>query len=910
MLCKQSRLAYLLIPAALLFFLTGCGGGGSNKKLPPAGLTATAGTAQVTLSWSAPSTSTLPASYNLYYATAAGVTSATGTKIPGLTTTTYTQTGLTAGTTYYYVVTAVYASGESAPSNVTSATPTAPAMPPSAPTGLTAAGGNAQVALNWSASSGATSYNLYYATASGVTPANGTKISGITATSYTQSGLTNGTTYYYVVTAVGSGGESTASSQASATPTAPPPPASPDLSIALTTGGTFTAGSNGVFQIAVRNVGTASTTGTITVADTLPSGFAYVSATGTNWTCAAASQTVTCTNPGPIAKSAAAANITLTVGISSSATGTISDTATVSDPGDTTDTADKSSNASATIGAPPSGMVITGTTPISGATIQLYAVGTASGGSASTPLLTGTVETDSSGNFVITNLFTCPTPETLVYLTATGGNPGLASGTNNAALLLMTALGACSTVTSAKPIVINEMTTVASVFALETYMTSPITIGSSAADATDLANDFASVNELVDITKGTTPGPALPANESVTVATLNTLADILAACVETAGGVAGDGSACGNLFTAATPPAPITSAATAAAQFANARAPQIFLTRTLAGSHAAQPEGTTGPTAPTNTASATQNVAANPTSNVAALSAVASSTGPYEPQQTSIPSSWNVIAVPGVGSSSTNFSAASLPADVYGAVGTTSVFFTTVINNSTTSQTLTASPITLSPLPIALSACATDPVSNQCLSTPSSSSSVTIQPGTYATFATFITVSAAIPFNPVNNVVYLTFADSHGTVQAFGYTNINTTLNVESLEMVAATPTGNGVLTIPLSQGQEAGTFVVASANFGGGTSPSFITAAAGTLPVTITLCETNSVGQCLGPPVQVGGGGELAVSFPTGTAETFSVFVTATAAIPSEPNNRIYVQFTDANGNILTFTSVAVITQ
>jgi hypothetical protein len=903
--CKRSRLAYLLIPAALLFFLTGCGGGGSNKKLPPTGLTATAGTAQVALSWSTPSASTTPASYNLYYAAAAGVTPATGTKISGLTTTTYTQTGLTAGTTYYYVVTAVYASGESAPSNVASATPTAPVTPPSVPTGLAAVGGNAQVALTWSASSGAASYNLYYSTVSGVTPTNGTKIGGITAASYTQSGLTNGTTYYYVVTAVGSGGESTASGHASATPTAPPPPSTADLSIALTAQGAFTAGSNGVFQIAVSNMGTASTTGTITVADTLPSGFTFVSAAGANWTCAAVSQVVTCTSAGPIATSAAAANITLTVAVSGTATGTISNTATVSDPDDTTDTTDKSSTASTAIGATPSGMVRTGATAIGGATIQLYAVGTAGDGSASTPLLTSSVVTNSSGSFVLTDLFTCPTSETLVYITAAGGNPGLASGTNNTAILLMTALGACSTVTSAKPIVINEITTVASVFALETYMTSPTAIGSSAADAADLANDFASVNELVDTTKGTTPGPALPATENVTVATLNTLADILAACDETAGGVAGDGSACGNLFTAATPPAALAPAAAVV----NSRSGLAVLTRSRATSYDTQPEGTTGSTAPSNTTSATQNMAANPTSNVTALSAVASPTGPYEPQQSSIPSSWNVIAVPGVGSSSANFVSASLPAGIYDPVDTTAVFFTTVINTSATSQTLTASPITLGTLPVTLSACETNSTTNQCLSATSSSLPVTIAPGGMATFATFVTASAAIPYNAVNDTVYLTFADSHGTVQAFGYTNINTTLNVESLQMIAATASNNYVLTIPFST-QEAGAFAVATANFGSATIPAFITAAAGTLPVTITLCETNSVGQCLGPPVQVGGGGELAVSFPTGTAETFSVFVTATAAIPSEPNNRIYVQFTDANGNILTFTSVAVITQ
>src|ERR1700722_82110 len=239
-----------------------------------------------------------------------------------------------------------------------------------------------------------------------------------------------------------------------------------------------------------------------------------------------------------------------------------------------------------TAAAATSGTVLGGLVPITGSTIQLYAVGTTGDGSASTPLLAGTaVVSDGSGTFSLP-AFSCPTPGTLVFITASGGDPGLGAGTNNAAILMMTALGACSTVTSAKQIVINELTTVATVFALETYMTSPTSIGSSAADAADLANDFASVNELVDTTEGTTPGPARPANESVTVTTLNTLADILAACVQTAGGVAGDGSACGKLFTAATPPAPITNPA----QPANSRAPQVFLTRARTAKSAAQPD--------------------------------------------------------------------------------------------------------------------------------------------------------------------------------------------------------------------------------------------------------------------------------------------------------------------------------
>jgi Chitobiase/beta-hexosaminidase C-terminal domain/Fibronectin type III domain len=86
---------------------------------------------------------------------------------------------------------------------------------PAAPTNVTATAGNAQVALNWSASSGATSYNVKRSTTSGGPY---TTIASPTTTSYTNTGLTNGTTYYYVVSAVNTAGESSNSSQVSATP--------------------------------------------------------------------------------------------------------------------------------------------------------------------------------------------------------------------------------------------------------------------------------------------------------------------------------------------------------------------------------------------------------------------------------------------------------------------------------------------------------------------------------------------------------------------------------------------------------------------------------------------------------------------------------------------------------------------
>lgn len=94
---------------------------------------------------------------------------------------------------------------------------------PAAPTGLTAAAGNAQVTLRWTASIGATAYTVKRSTADGgpYTPV----ATDVADTTYTNTGLTNGTTYFYVVSAVNAGGESPDSDRAGATPLPPPPPA-------------------------------------------------------------------------------------------------------------------------------------------------------------------------------------------------------------------------------------------------------------------------------------------------------------------------------------------------------------------------------------------------------------------------------------------------------------------------------------------------------------------------------------------------------------------------------------------------------------------------------------------------------------------------------------------------------------
>jgi uncharacterized repeat protein (TIGR01451 family) len=103
-----------------------------------------------------------------------------------------------------------------------------------------------------------------------------------------------------------------------------------DLAISKSHSGNFSVGTNGVFTLNVTNNGPNSTSGTTTVTDTLPTGLSYVSATGTGWTCSAAGQVVTCTNPTILASGASAPAITLTVSVGAAAYPSVTNTVTVS----------------------------------------------------------------------------------------------------------------------------------------------------------------------------------------------------------------------------------------------------------------------------------------------------------------------------------------------------------------------------------------------------------------------------------------------------------------------------------------------------------------------------------------------------------------------------------------------------
>jgi hypothetical protein len=178
----------------------------------------------------------------------------------------------------------------------------------------------------------------------------------------------------------------------------------------------------------------------------------------------------------------------------------------------------------------------------------MYAVGTSGDASAATPLFGTPLVSDADGKFDFAGAFTCPSADALVYMVAVGGDPGTNPGTVNPQLNMMVALGRCGDITATTNVTINEITTVAAVWSLAEFMHAADAVGASVNNDAALAAAFSAATLLVNPATGTIPGANAPNDATLPVAEINTLADILASCVQSVGGAAGDGSVCGKLF--------------------------------------------------------------------------------------------------------------------------------------------------------------------------------------------------------------------------------------------------------------------------------------------------------------------------------------------------------------------------
>jgi len=213
-----------------------------------------------------------------------------------------------------------------------------------------------------------------------------------------------------------------------------------------------------------------------------------------------------------------------------------------------------------------SGTIHGGQQPVAYSTVKLYTIGTTGYGSAGT-LLATTTTTSPDGGFSFTqsgtngsssgttNVYSCPatTDDPQVYLIATGGNSqgtGLNDAADtNSAIALVAALGTCSKVSN-QFVVIDEASTAAAAFALAPYINPGTTAGtetigtnganvptSTPQGAIGLNNAVAAIANLkaaaTTYTGTSSSTSAIQITATPEANKINTIADILASCVNT-----------------------------------------------------------------------------------------------------------------------------------------------------------------------------------------------------------------------------------------------------------------------------------------------------------------------------------------------------------------------------------------
>jgi hypothetical protein len=298
--------------ASYISYITSWGGTGGNCTAVPSVPGTPSATAisssTIDVTWGASTAgSGCTVSYSVFRSTTSGFAPSSSNLIAsGLTAASYADTGLTAATTYYYVVEALDGDGTSAASAQASATTQSGGVScttvPAAPTGLTAtASSSSAIALSWAAVSPPanctiTSYSVYSSTTNGFTPSSSNLIASVTGTTYTNTGLTASTTYYYKVEALDTDGTSAASAQASATTQAS---GSGTSIVSINAGGPAESNSGGGDNsfVADEDFSTGGTTYSVTNTITIPASVATVAAPAAVYQ-SARQGTVTYTIPG------------------------------------------------------------------------------------------------------------------------------------------------------------------------------------------------------------------------------------------------------------------------------------------------------------------------------------------------------------------------------------------------------------------------------------------------------------------------------------------------------------------------------------------------------------------------------------------------------------------------------------
>ena len=245
--------------------------------------------------------------------------------------------------------------------------------------------------------------------------------------------------------------------------------------------------------------------------------------------------------------------------------------------------------------------------------------------------------------------------------------------------------------------------------------------------------------------------------------------------------------------------------------------------------------------------------------------------------------------------------AAVLPESRSAKVGSAATVFATMVNAGTT--TATGCGVSLgSNIPLTFSFQTTDPATNLpigAVNTPAS-----IPAGGSQSFV--LSFSSATPL-PQTNTGLLFGCNNADNAQVLSQldTVLFSSTSAQVLDIVAlsATARNDGILHIPGNGGSAA--FAVATINLGSATDGLIVPKAPASLPLTLTICQTNPVtGQCLQPPTA-----SVSATFLANATPTFAIFAQATGPIAFIPQtNRITVQILAVG--VAGETSVAVETQ
>ena len=266
-----------------------------------------------------------------------------------------------------------------------------------------------------------------------------------------------------------------------------------------------------------------------------------------------------------------------------------------------------------TIALVPDGKVMHGNTPISGAHVYLLAANTDGYGNASVSLLnsalTGTsdtlggyVSTEADGSFTISGMYQC-TPNTQVYAYALGGNAGSGENATSAMLAILGNCPQAGSFTINPPFTMNEVTTVAAAYVMAGFANDATHVSSSGTPLaqTGIANAFANAVNLANGTTGAALTTTPAGNGAVSNSEINTLANMLAACIGLT-----SGNSCSTLFENATA------------------------------------DGTPNGAQPTDTATAAINIAHHPGANVAELYTLGTEASVFTPVLAEQPNDFSV----------------------------------------------------------------------------------------------------------------------------------------------------------------------------------------------------------------------------------------------------------------------------